>query len=223
MMARFTLLAARSAYAELCSALDAAGPARFSGQHLDHFHHLSALSLAALGDLDEARRHAALAQASMAPLSACMLQISQLTAALDALVTPVTEADLALDAPAVRQMIAVLRAADARLAAGDPAGAVGVLDRPLVWDVTEAQSLARIAAAYLDLPCRGPGERLRKAMALATFVGAVPHGRLGEQVDMLAPGFAWGPDRIASIRQAALAWLVEDQGVPLAATWAPRE
>ena len=219
LVARFTLLAARYAFAELVPELEAAGPGRFSGQALDHFHHLLALSRAALGDLDEARRQIALADASAHPMSPCLSQLKPLRAALDALVLPVTDEDLALDRPTVRQHVAVLRAADERLAAGDPAGAVAILERPLIWDVHEAQSLARLAAAYLDLPSPTAGDRLRKALALATFFGCVASSRVGERDDMLAPGTAYGEARIEALRSAALAWLEADQGVPRAPMW----
>jgi hypothetical protein len=219
LIARFTVLAARYAFAELVPELEAAGPARFTGQALDHYHHLFALSRAALGDFDEARRQIALAEATALPVSNCMVQIKALRAALDALAEPVTDEDLALDRPTVRQHAAVLKAADERLAAGDPAGAIAVLERPLIWDVQEAQSLARLATAYLELPSGTPGERLRKALALATFVACTRCDQSNDRQEMLAPGRAWGEARIATLERAAIAWLDADQGVPRAAGW----
>lgn len=213
---QFTLIARRHAFRELSDALEATGPEPFTGPALQHYHHLRAMAFAALGELGEARRHLDLGKER---LGFCGAQLEQLRAALDALVNPVTADDLGEGQPAVRQLIAVLHAADERLSVGDAAGAIAVLERPLVWDLCEVQSLARLAAAYLELPSETPGEALRKALTLATFLGCVENHIGGDRREMLAPGVAYAEARIESLRRAALAWMEADQGAPRALGW----
>jgi hypothetical protein len=218
-LARLTHLAARSAYADLLRELEALGPDRFGPGTIEHYRHLAVATRAYLGDLDGARRELALLDEVAKPGSNCLFQIRTLRDTLAALAEPVTDEDLALDRPTIRQHHAVLRAADARLAAGDPAGAVAILDRPLVWDLQEAQSLARIAAAYLDIAAETPGDRLRKALALATFVSCASRTFAGDRHELLAPGFAYGEERIAALVSASIAWLEADHGLPRAESW----
>jgi hypothetical protein len=216
----FALSVTRRDWRGLGEALSALDPSIFAGHELCHYHHLVAVARAAVGDLDEARRHVALARAVPTAMAGvpgpCASRVDILQKALDALGTPPAPDDLATDAPAERQIVAVLHAADERLARGDAAGAVAVLERPLVWDVAEAQSLARLAAAYLDLPAATPADRFRKALALATFVGCMKER---DRSEMLAPGLLWGEDRLRALTQAAIAWLESDQGVPRGPSW----
>lgn len=217
LLGRFTILARQHAFRELSGELEAAEPARFAGPTLQHYHHLRATAYAALGDLDEGRRH--LEQALAIPVGCCGPQLEQLRKTLVALVDPVTSDDLGEDRPAGRQLVAVLHAADVRLSQGDAAGAIVVLERPLVWDLREVQTLARLAAAYLERSCATPGERFRKALALATFLDCVESLHGGDRREMLAPGVAYAEDRIDALGCAALAWMEADQGVPRAPGW----
>jgi hypothetical protein len=211
-----SLLVTRRAHRELAAALEAAGADHFTGPALQHYHHLAALTHATLGDLDAARRH--LEQARALP-GHCGMQLVTLGKALDALAEPVTGEDLALDRPAGPQIVAVLQAADARLAQGDAAGAVALLERPLVWDLHETQSLSRLAAAYLDLACDTAGERFRKALSLAAFLECVENDHGRDRREALAPGMAWTEERIEALRRSAVAWMEADQGMPREASW----
>ena len=220
LLGSFALPAVRRDWRALGEALDALDPtalASFGAFDLKHHHHLRATAHAALGYLDEARRALALAEAI--PGGGCAEPLKPLRAALDALVDPITPDDLARDRPGVRQSLAVLQAADARLALGDAAGAIALLERPLIWDLAEAQSLARLAAAYLELSCVTPGERLRKALALATFLDCAGNPLGDDRREALAPGMLYAEARIDALRRAALVWMEADQGVERAPLW----
>jgi hypothetical protein len=220
-LARLVLVGERRAWGELGERIDAIDPGPLPAAVQQHLHHLRALSHAVGGDLSAARQEIERGLAFNDPLAAstCRSFLTKLETTLAALVEPVTEDDLAFDRPATRQLVAVLRAADARLAAGDPTGALVLLERPLVWDLREAQSLSRLAAAHLVRPAVGAGERLRKALALGAFLGCVDTGHGNGRPEELAPGLVYPEPQIDALREAARAWMVEDQGVPIVPGW----
>jgi hypothetical protein len=96
--------------------------------------------------------------------------------------------------------------AEARMDAGDPRGAIGVLDTLLLPDLREVQSLARLAEAYL---AAGDGEGIdpfEKAFALATFSGA--HGdNTSFSRNELPVGPRWDVERLDALEARAVAWL----------------
>jgi hypothetical protein len=215
-VAPFALLVARREWPALLAALDAAGPERFEGPFLQHYHHLRATAYARAGDVDEALRHLALAEAlSSAPGSHC--GHAHLRTAFDSL--PGGADDLAFDSPTSAQLVAVLRAADARMAGGDAAGAIEVLERPLTWDLREVHSLGRLAAAHLALPAASAAERFRRGLALATFIECMESDSGGSRREGLAPGLAWTEDRLDALRTAAIAWMEAEQGTARAPSW----
>jgi len=218
LIAPFALIVARRAWRELIEALDAAGPSRFEGPFLQHYHHLQATAYARLGDVDEALRHLTVAESLEIYL--CTARLPHLRQALESL--PGGADDLDVDRPTSAQLVAILLTADARLAAGDVAGAITVLERPLTRDLQEVHSLSRLAAAYLALEARTPAERFRKSMGLARFVECIELDRGGRRAEGLAPGLAWSEDRIAALHQAALAWLEAEQGTARAPWWRER-
>jgi hypothetical protein len=151
----------------------------------------------------------------------CYTRLKSLRQALDSL--PGAADDLAPDRPMAAQLVAVILAADARLAAGDPAGAIAVLERPLTWDLREVHSLCRLAAAHLELEAGTPAARFRKALALATFVECVDDAVIANRREGLAPGLSWSEDRIQALLSASIAWLTADQGAPRALSWTPEK
>ncbi len=209
------VLVARRAWPELIEALDALGPSPFQGSSLQHYHHLRATAHAHVGDLDEARRHLTVAE-SMGPVQ-CSARLAQLREALDSL--PGGADDLSFDRPTGAQLVAVLFAADRRMAEGDTAGAVEVLERPLIWDLREVHSLSRLAAAYLTLLATSPAERFRKALALATFLECVDEDGARGRSEGLAPGQAWPEARIDALRTEAIAWMEAEQGTARGPEW----
>jgi hypothetical protein len=218
LVAPFALLVARHAWDELLPKLYAEA-GRFRGPMVQHYYHLLATAHARAGDVDEALRYLATAEALNADYRAgyrCSPSLTALRKALDSL--PGGADDLSFDRPICAQLVAVLHAADRLLGEGNPAGAIVVLERPLVWDLFEVHSLSRLTAAWLEIRAQTPAERFRKALALATFVTTVEDDRGGRR-EGLAPSLAWSEERIGALREAAVAWLVADQGVARAASW----
>jgi tetratricopeptide (TPR) repeat protein len=213
-IAPFALLVARRAWDEVVNAVGAARE-RFVDPYVQHYHHLLATAHARLGDVDEALRHLTVAESL--PPGACITRINHLRAALDSL--PGAADDLGFDRPMAAQLVSILHAADLRMAEGDPAAAVAVLERPLTWDLREVHSLGRLATAYLELPAPTAAERLRKAMALACFVDCMDNDNGGRRHEGLAPGRAWPEDRLYALRTQAVAWLEADQGTTRTASW----
>jgi hypothetical protein len=164
-------------------------------QHRGHRCHLLAQALVATGRIDEAepfiewaRRYAS---------DSCRVD------GLAALVRALREspADGEAEHP-MSELVNALRAADACLQAGDPAGARRASDRPVVWQAAEVQSLARLAAAYLADPGADHAGGFRRAMALAAFLAAYE-----KEEEMLLPGLAWDAERLAALAEQVRAWL----------------
>jgi hypothetical protein len=208
------MLVAQRRYAELVPALLDARD-RFEEPFAQHYHPRRAPAPARLGAGPDARRHLKLAESS--PSRGCHHRLQHLRAALDSL--PEGEADLAFDRPVAAQLVGVLRTADRHLEEGDPAAAIAVLERPLTWDLHEAHSLGRLAAAHLAQPATSAVERFRKALALATFVDCLETNFGGGRREGLAPGLAWPEARMEALRHEAIAWLEADQGVERTPVW----
>lgn len=215
--AHFEVLAARRSFSALRDALDRAGPEGFAGNTVQHFHHLHGVAAGALGDLDAARHH--LAKAKAFSYGPCSHSLQGLQTSVDALSEPVTDEDLALDRPVARQHVAILQAADERLARGDAEGALAILERPLVWDLRDCQALARVAEAHLALCPTTRGGRFRKALALAAFANSLIDNRLGQRSEMLAPGRRYEEERLIAIKDRAIEWIEVDHPGPRDPRW----
>jgi hypothetical protein len=100
---------------------------------------------------------------------------------------------------------AAIHEADAGLLCDDLPSARAAIDRRIVWQSGEVQSLARLAEVELRAePDRAAG-RFRKALALARFLDA--HRTSTSRKDLPVPGTAWAAPRIAELEQRAQAWL----------------
>ncbi len=176
------------------------------------------------GDLDERRaKHVHHLRAIIAFNEGRFADIGQETAAANLLEGPCSMQsleDLGLSplkggtAGPLAQLLHLVRAADERFAAGDPAGALRLLDVALVWKANELQSLARLSEAYLTLATETFDERLRKLTTLGTLLDC--HAQQG----MLARNFAslpgaWSGERLDDTVARARAWL-EAMGAPAA-------
>ncbi|MCP4656474.1 MAG: hypothetical protein GY856_13765 [bacterium] len=113
------------------------------------------------------------------------------------------------DQPLVRQLLGAIRTADRALEAGDAAAALATLDCSAVWQGSEMQSAARLAAASLETTPRNPAERFRKRLALAFFcdLHGIRHQLVRKELQL--PGLAWDQPQLERIEQRARAWLDE--------------
>ena len=199
-------------WAGLREALGPIDPASLPEAERKHRHHLLAAACFAEGHLDEAGGHLAAAEALEGKCD-----LSHLLALKEALAEPLPGAgdggdpagDVARDLPPLRQLLAIVAAADARLARGDHEGVLALFERALVWELREAQSLARLAEAHLARRAVGEADRLRKSMALALFVDALAENRVGIRIEVLVPRATWTVDRLDALAERARAWIAE--------------
>ncbi len=178
--------------------------------HAQHFSHLLALAALRVGDVEEARRRAADAGAHG---GSCQLQ------GLAALVhprpdpsAPVGEGTEVTAAPSLlTQLVWAIHGADARLAAGDPDGALAALD-PLRFDTgDEVQVLARRAEAWLGLSLP-PGRRRFATITSPARLIQAHEGEVDEErKELPVPGAMWARSRLDDVVRRATAWL-EAQG-----------
>jgi hypothetical protein len=184
-------------------------PASFPGDEdqAQHVSHLRALAALHLGDVEEARRRAA--EAAEHPGSCQLEGLAAVLHPRPALQAAVREgADATEDVPLLTQLVWAIHAADARLAAGDPEGALAALD-PRRFEVgNEVQVLARRAEAWLGLAPQGV-RRFDKIMELARLLQA-DEGDVdedGERTELPVPGATWDRARLVEVLRRAAAWL----------------
>lgn len=170
--------------------------------HVRHFHHLLGTALLWTGE-----RAAAFDVLQQGELQAgtCDLGLAL------ALTAPLGDPDAEVRAwtPAqrvVRELMRAVEAADVRLGAGDPLGAIRVLDTLLIQDMREVQSLARLAEAYLAVPDGETIDPFEKAFALAAFSGAHADKTIFSRNEL--PLFPrWDAERLDALEARAVAWL----------------
>ena len=185
-------------------------PGRLAESARKHRHHLLALACLAANDIDAAAIH--LEQGAALTGSCNLKPLNDLRIALgDGLPT----GTIPLDLPPLRQLLAVIGAADACLARGDHRGVLGLFERSVVWELHEAQSINRsLAAAHLALNADTNAERLRKSLALAIYVGVLDENRVGFRIETVVPGATWSVDRIDGLAEQANAWLASEHAAP---------
>lgn len=167
-----------------------------------HRNHLLAAALIALGDVARAALHLEEAQALPGK---CNLE--PLLALSAALAEQLPTDDVPGDLPALRQLLALVRAADILLARGDHAGVIALFDRALTWELDEVQSMARLATAHLSQSAITETERLVKSLALARFSDLLYENRVGFRREVLVPGATWTAERLDALAAAANVWL----------------
>jgi hypothetical protein len=167
---------------------------------VQHAAHLRALCLLALGQDDAARN--ALHAGSAAEAHACPL--APLADWLEALAASRTRLAGFADTETCGAFLHCVRSADEHLEAGRWEAALDVLDRASTWRERDAQGMARLATAWLQLRATNGIEDARKRRALAEFAeGATAPGwrrrRLGST--------SWSDERLAELLRDARAWL----------------
>lgn len=101
------------------------------------------------------------------------------------------------------KLVRSIVAADAHLAAGDPAAAVEDLDHATVWRGHDVQSAARLAEAWLG----SGGAGFAAWLGIAGVLGARYALRKRQGHDVPLGDGAWGEDRLADVEARAAVWL----------------
>lgn len=184
--------------------LQSVDPSGLDGGTAQHLHHLLGLALLNLGKTEEARR--VFERGAAQEGGNCELMT------LLALTTPLEEATAAegrawtLEQLAVRALVAAVEAADTCLAQGDAPGAIATLDRLLVTETGEVQSLARRAEAYLRVS-EAESEIFEKASALTWFCAAHSEKKPYLRRELPFPRGRWTPEKLDDVLSRASAWL----------------
>jgi hypothetical protein len=108
--------------------------------------------------------------------------------------------------PVVCQLLGAIRTADAALSAGDVEAARQAIDRPIVWQTEELQSVARLAGVYLDTVAESPRQRFRKRLALACFLYVWNPERY-ERYELPLPELRWDASRLEDLAERSSRWL----------------
>jgi hypothetical protein len=103
--------------------------------------------------------------------------------------------------------------ADRCLASGDFAGTCRALEQSAILSLNEGQSLARLAAAYLNLTPAGRLPFLHKATALACFCTWQKSD--WERHEVYLPQAQWEKEKMMALEKTATAWLRDNLGVPM--------
>jgi hypothetical protein len=170
---------------------------------LKHVFHLLALAALHLGDREEALR---CMTEAFSHYGACPLHAIADVLDVD-LVVEGAEPSEAPPPSLLRQLVRALKASDARLAAGDPAGALAALDPRRFRDPDEVQLFARRAEAWLRLSPAGGPRRIAKIMALAELIDANLGSADEPRSDLPIPGVSWARGRLDDLAARARAWL----------------
>ena len=166
-----------------------------------HAHHILGFALLQAGEFERAIK--ILEAGRSATTGDC--QIDELLAAIRAL-----RDDKDPDS-SPRALRAAICEADVCLLRDDLPGARAAIDRRIVWQSGEVQSLARLADVELRTESDGDVRRFRKAQALARFLDA--HRAIELRKELPVPGVTWGAPRIADVEARSQAWL-ERLGIP---------
>lgn len=175
-----------------------------------HFFHLLGIVRMRAGDLRGARRawKRAARQPGLCRVEICMEWLDALHAAH----RPLQKAG---KRNRMQILAHGLRIAERDLACGDFEGARRSLEHPAILAAKESQSLARLAAAYLNLPCIAATDGLRflhKAMVLTRLYAWRPGS--WDASEVFLPRTHWDRERLKSLQVAAEAWIREHLGPP---------
>ncbi len=192
------LLANVGLWPRVLIALDGVSDSAFDGPDARHFAHLLGFALMAAGRHDEA---VDVLERGLSHQGPCALQVLLAVAS-----RPEKTLDVGPDARALRELARRVTEADRCLAAANPRGALDHVDHVLVWEARELQSGARLARAMLSAGEDGPPDhRLRKLLALATFV-EVHEEKTGRQREVLLRD-RWNGHDLAALAKEAHAWI----------------
>ncbi len=163
-------------------------------QHALHLRGLALLHTGSLGDGASALRAAQ--RIGGACEDALLFELT-LVETLEGVPAPVASDDWqsCLQIRLHRQVQTILQA-DQALERGDLEAALALFDHPDTWRIRERQGLARLAEAWLRVEPEDPRLRLRRRIALASFLDA-HEGYLERRTrELPLPPHTWGPARL---------------------------
>jgi hypothetical protein len=168
------------------------------GEDLEHVLHLLAIAHLRLGD----------PQAALKVLShpESLLGSECRVSALREVARSLTDTPEPEPVSSIRTVIAVIRKADTYAAAGDHRAVIRTLSCPEVWWQDEAQSVARLARAWLAVEVITPADRHRKRWALASF-RAHTYERPFSSPNFPLGAAALSLETIVALKAQAEAWL----------------
>lgn len=187
---------------EVLAPLDPGGLDDAAAQHHDH---LLGAALLALGEVAEARRvlrRGAARAGGFCDLSVplALVEASEPAPALRR--RPVHDA--------VRALHRALRAADARLALGDPRGARQALSGLVVREAREVQLLARMSRVWPAEPEDAEVDTFARRLALAAFAAAHAEKRPGLRRELAFPGVRWETAKLDALAEEVSRWLAAE-------------
>ena len=189
-------------WAKVRAELEPVDPTAFGDGPAQHHDHLLGAALLMLGDIDGARR--ALARGASRTGGFCNLS------------TPLALVGAAEGCAGVRALDRAVRAADERLAAGDPGGARRELEGLVVREAREVQTLARLARAWLDEPAEADdalGGGFVRRLALTRFFAAHAEKAPERRRELPFAGARWDEAKLDALTVEVKAWLAEDTKV----------
>ncbi len=167
-----------------------------------HEHHLTALALLHLGDVDRARE--TLERVGPLPTGCPFEALRELCTPLP---DPLPPEAWGPDRPLLVQLVGAARHADACLLRGDAGAALAALARDRFSTCGEVQLLARLAEAWLAMPTPDRRTRFHKITALARFVEAQAEKPPARRRALLLPGATWDEARLDDVSTRASTWL----------------
>ncbi len=191
-------------FAEARAAIEAAAHATAEAEPEEQQHRLHLLAILELqvGDVGAASR--AIRDAQSLEGECALDGLAALIAGLEgASASPSDD-----ERSALSTLLQLVRAADVRLGAGDAKGAVDILEVDIVSFAEELQTRARLAEAWLAINAIDALTRIRKRVALSSFLaGMAERPEFQRRLPLGAAG--WDDTRLDEVARHARAWLDE--------------
>ncbi len=201
------VLAAQQRWGEVRRVLEALPDADMDRPRPRHFYHLLGVAQYQRGEDRRATRTWELG----ARIRSGRCDLAQYTGFVEPMEDPPRPEDWSPGQPLSRQLRGAMLTADACLARGDAAGAIGALSRLGFTQSRELQRQARLAEAHLRLEPAENAGRFHKAVALAALCHRLDDEGLA-RVELPVAGHAWDGETLRDVAARAAAWL-EGYGV----------
>jgi hypothetical protein len=192
-------------WSEVLELLTMTDPSGLDDGTAQHLHHMLGRAFLFLGEPEEARR--ILERGARYRDGKCDLEV------LVAIATPLAQATAAEDREwtpdqlAARELVRAVETADSCLARGDAAGAIVALDRLVITEAGEVQSLARRAEAQLLVREVEEEGLFEKARSLAWFCAVHAEKKPFLRRELPMPRGRWDTTTLDALAARATKWL----------------